>query len=243
MSSSHSTTIQQTSAPLPTGAVFLAAVFVASLVTAQVTAAKVIELSMPFSIPGAGSDLVLPGAALAIAVMFLASDCYTELYGKRAAQILVNTAFVMNFLVLALVWSTIIAPAADSSINPVEFERVLGASTNIVAGSLIAYIISQNYDVIVFHKIKAITDGRHLWLRNIISTGTSQILDTIIFVGIAFWLLPSILGLGPVLPGEVVIALIIGQYILKLGIAILDTPIVYLLIGGIRQFDSIKLAS
>src|SRR6056297_3485417 len=91
----------------------LIGLFVTALVTAQVTASKVLAFELPLSLPVTGAQLALPGAALAYALTFLASDCYTELYGRRAAQVLVNAAFTMNFLVLALVWSTILAPAAD----------------------------------------------------------------------------------------------------------------------------------
>ena len=222
----------------PVGAVVLAAVFVASLATAQLTAAKVLAFELPFALPLAGAELALPGAALAYALTFLASVCYTELYGKRAAQVLVNVAFAMNFLVLALVWSTILAPAAPSSIDPAAFELVLGASTNIVAGSLLAYVVSQNYDVIVFHAIKERTGGEYLWLRNVVSTGTSQLLDTVIFVGIAFWAMPTFVGIGPQLPGAVVVSLMVGQYLLKLAIAVLDTPFVYLITGAVRRSEA-----
>ena len=222
----------------PPGAIALAGVFVAALATAQLTAAKVLAFELPFALPLTGSELALPGAALAIAVMFFASDCYAELYGKGAAQVLVNVAFVMNFLVLALVWSTILAPAAQSSIDPDTFELVLGASTNIVAGSLIAYLVSQNLDIVVFHGIKEATDGELLWLRNIASTATSQFVDTVLFVSIAFWIVPQAVGIGPKLPGAVVVSLVVGQYLLKLLIAVLDTPFVYLVTGAIRRSEA-----
>ena len=222
----------------PPGAIALAGVFVAALATAQLTAAKVLAFELPFALPLTGSELALPGAALAIAVMFFASDCYAELYGKGAAQVLVNVAFVMNFLVLALVWSTILAPAAQSSIDPDTFELVLGASTNIVAGSLIAYLVSQNLDVVVFHGIKEATDGELLWLRNIASTAPSQFVDTVLFVSIAFWIVPQAVGIGPKLPGAVVVSLVVGQYLLKLLIAVLDTPFVYLVTGAIRRSEA-----
>ena len=108
--------------PTPTIAqVTLVGVFVTGLVTAQLTAAKVLAFSLPLSLPLTGSELVLPGAALAYAVTFLASDCYTELYGKRAAQVVVNVAFSMNFLVLVLVWSTAAAPVfAGSPVDAVK---------------------------------------------------------------------------------------------------------------------------
>jgi uncharacterized integral membrane protein (TIGR00697 family) len=234
MSSPHQTAERPTP---PTGAIVLAAIFVASLATAQLTAAKVLAFESPVAIPLAGSELALPGAALAYAVTFLASDCYTELYGRRAAQVLVNAAFAMNFLVLALVWSTILAPAQDPAFAG-RFAEVLGASTNIVAGSLLAYVVSQNYDVVVFDAIRKRTDGEHLWLRNIASTGTSQLIDTVIFVGVAFWAIPTVAGIGPQLSEGIVVSLMVGQYLLKLLIAVLDTPFVYLITGAVRRSES-----
>jgi len=211
---------------------------VTALVTAQVTAAKVLAFGLPFPLPVTGDALVLPGAALAYALTFFASDCYAELYGKRPAQVVVNVGFVMNFLLLVLVWSTIAAPAARSSVDPAAFETVLGASTNIVAGSLLAYVVSQNWDVVVFHRLKDATDGEMLWLRNVASTASSQAIDTVIFVGIAFFALPRLAGMGPVLPGDVVLALVVGQYLLKLLIALVDTPFVYLVVGAVRRREA-----
>ena len=215
--------------------VALIGLFVAALVTAQLTASKVLAFGLPFAVPAAGTQLALPGAALAYALTFLASDCYTELYGRRAAQIVVNVGFVLNFVVLALVWSTIAAPAADSSVDPDAFATALGASTNVVVGSLLAYIVSQNWDVIVFHRIRAHTGPEKLWLRNIGSTASSQAIDTVIFVAVAFAVAPAVLGVGVVLPTNVILSLIVGQYLLKLAIAVLDTPIVYAIVSLVRS--------
>ncbi|RQH01302.1 queuosine precursor transporter [Natrarchaeobius oligotrophus] len=214
--------------------VALIGLFVASLVTAQLTASKVLAFDLPVALPITGRELVLPGAALAYALTFVASDCYTELYGKRAAQIVVNVAFAMNFVVLALVWSTIAAPAAEASVDPDAFATALGASTNVVLGSLLAYLVSQNWDVWLFHRIRDYTGPEKLWLRNLLSTGTSQAIDTVIFVSIAFALAPAVLGVGVVLPLEAVLALIVGQYLLKLAIAVLDTPVVYAVVTFVR---------
>ncbi|MEF8801459.1 MAG: queuosine precursor transporter [Halolamina sp.] len=229
--------------PLPVDRLLLAALFVTALVTAQLTAAKLLAFGLPFSLPSAGSALVLPGAALAYALTFFASDCYAELYGRRAAQELVNVAFAMNFVVLALVQSTIAAPAADPEFAS-TFATVLGASTNIVAGSLLAYIVSQNWDVIVFHRIREYTDGAMLWARNLGSTASSQLLDTVIFVGTAFFVLPA-LGIGtelglPLLAsqGPSILALIVGQYVFKLGVAVLDTPFVYAVVRAARSREA-----
>jgi uncharacterized integral membrane protein (TIGR00697 family) len=230
--------MSERTAPLAVPQVALLALFVTALVTAQVTAAKILAFSLPVSLPVTGATLSLPGAALAYAVTFFASDCYAELYGKRAAQVMVNVAFAMNFVLLALVWSTILAPAAPTSIDPTQFRQVLGASTNIVIASLAAYVVSQNWDVIVFHRLREATDGERLWLRNIASTASSQLLDTVIFVTLGFLVVPELLGVGVAPPFPVIASLIVGQYLLKLLIALVDTPFVYAVVGVVRSRDT-----
>ncbi|WP_222916116.1 queuosine precursor transporter [Natrinema sp. SYSU A 869] len=219
--------------------VALIGLFVTALVTAQLTASKVLAFELPFALPITGVQLVLPGAALAYALTFLASDCYTELYGRRAGQIVVNVGFVLNFVVLALVWSTIAAPAASSSVDPAAFETALGASTNVVLGSLLAYIVSQNWDVLVFHRIREHTGSEKLWLRNIASTASSQAIDTVIFVSVAFAIAPAILGVGAVPPTNIILSLMVGQYLLKLAIAVLDTPVVYAIVSVVRSREGL----
>jgi len=170
---------QPATAGLPIPQLTLAALFVTALVTAQVTAAKVVAVGLPFSLPLTGDLITVPAAVFAYAITFFASDCYTELYGKRQAQALVNIAFLMNVVLLVLVWLAIWAPIAEvSDVGQSAFAETLGASTGVVAGSLLAYLVSQNWDVIVFHRLKGYTDGNYLWFRNILSTATSQLIDT-----------------------------------------------------------------
>ncbi|MFP4591171.1 MAG: queuosine precursor transporter [Halobacteriales archaeon] len=219
------------------GPIVLVALFVTALVTAQLTASKVLAVDIPVALPVTGDELVLPGAALAYSVTFLASDCYAELYGRRATTVMVNVAFGMNFVLLALVWSTILAPVGPGSVDPGAFRTVLGSGTNIVLASLVAYLVSQNWDVFAFHWIRQRTAGAHLWLRNIGSTATSQALDTVLFVALGFNLVPRLIGIGPVLGLDALAALIVGQYLLKLAIALADTPVVYAVVRGIRRVD------
>ncbi len=221
--------------PSETPRVALAALFVTSLVTAQLIAVKVLAVPVPGTLPVVGGAILVPAGVLAYALTFFASDCYAELYGRRPAQVMVNVGFGMNLVLLALVWLAIVAPGAPTGVDPAAFETVLGFSTNVVLGSLAAYLVSQNWDVVVFHAIGDWTDGRHLWLRNLGSTGTSQLLDTVIFVGTAFFLVPTALGIGAAVPGSVLVQLVVGQYVLKLCIALLDTPLVYAVVGYARS--------
>lgn len=221
----------------------LISLFITALVTAQLTASKVLAFSLPVGLPVTGAELILPGAALAYGLTFLASDCVTELYGRRTATVMVNIGFVMNFVLLTLVWTTILAPAAPASVDPAAFEEVLGASTNIVLGSLVAYLVSQNWDVFFFHWLRTRTAGAHLWFRNILSTATSQAIDTVIFVSLGFFIAPQVLGIGPVLPGDILLQLIVGQYILKLLIVLVDTPFVYAIVHLVRTYERPDLHS
>ena len=154
---------------------------------------------------------------------------------------LVNVAFAMNFVLLALVWSTILAPAADPQVAG-QYRAVLGAGTNIVAGSLLAYVVSQNWDVLIFHRLAELTDGSWLWLRNVGSTATSQAIDTAIFVTVAFYAAPLVLGIGEALPRPVLVQLLVGQYLLKLLIALVDTPFVYAVVGILRGRGTARVA-
>ncbi|MEF8787149.1 MAG: queuosine precursor transporter [Haloarculaceae archaeon] len=206
----------------------LVALFITALVTAQVTASKVLAFGLPFSLPLTGDAIILPGAAVAYALTFFATDCYAELYGRRPAQVLVNVGFAANFVFLGLAWLAIGLPiAANSPVPQDQFSSVIGASTGIVAGSLVAYLVSQNWDVIVFHRLREYTDGDALWLRNIVSTASSQLIDTVIFISIAFVIFQG-------MPLNVAIGLMVGQYIFKLAIALLDTPFVYAVVRFAR---------
>lgn len=215
--------------PLPLPRLGLIALFVTALITAQVTAAKVVALNIPVSLPVTGDLLLIPAAAFAYAITFFASDCYAELYGRQAAQRLVNIAFLMNFVLLGLVWLAVAAPVFQASpVGQGPFSQVLGASAGVVAGSLLAYLVSQNWDVIVFHRIRDVTGGEALWLRNIGSTATSQLIDTLIFITVAFVIFQGV-------PVEQAVGLVIGQYVIKLAIATLDTPFVYVAVGAVRN--------
>lgn len=149
---------------------------------------------------------------------FLATDILSERYGKKAAQRGVALGFfsvlVVTFLMqIALVFS----PAPSDTMQP-ALQEVFGALPRIVLASLIAYLVSQLHDVWAFQFWKE-RFPRHLWLRNIMSTIVSQLLDTLVFVAIAF--------IG-VFPGVVILQILLTTYLLKALVALLDTPCIYL---------------
>lgn len=109
------------------------------------------------------------------------------------------------------------------------YENILGMNWMFALGSLTAYLLSQSWDVWVFHKIRGHFDGnpKMRWIWNNASTMTSQIIDTIVFIGIAFGV-----GMGWAFQPEMRMALLgmfLGQYLIKFVIAALDTPFFYVM--------------
>jgi uncharacterized integral membrane protein (TIGR00697 family) len=121
-------------------------------------------------------------------------------------------------------------PAAPfSPVNDVQFQAVFGQSLWIIVGSVIAFGISQLVDVFVFWLVRHKTGGRFLWLRATGSTVVSQLIDSIVIIGIAFWL-----------PGKVktseFLLVAASNYSFKLIVALAITPLLYLGHAAIDRF-------
>jgi uncharacterized integral membrane protein (TIGR00697 family) len=192
--------------------VLLMAVFVAALVTANVLASKIIAVG----------GLFVPAGVLAYSITFAATDTICEIWGRRRSQMLVNAGFVVLLLAWGLIALAITLPPAPFYDKQGAFAAVLGSTNRIILASLIAYAVSQSFDVWIFDRMKQLFSARHLWLRNNVSTLLSQSIDTCLFITIAFY------GEYPLLP------LIVGQLSVKYVIALLDTPVVYALVYLVR---------
>lgn len=170
--------------------------------------------------------VVVPGGVLAIPWTFLVTDIVTEVYGKRAAQSLVRYGFVVMGLVLGVTIATVYLPAADFWPHQAAFATVLLGTLRITLASFGAYIVSQIHDVWAFDKWKQITQGKYLWLRNNASTIVSQALDSVLFIGLAFF---------GTMPFRAVLALMLSQWLVKVVLALLDTPFCYLGVAWARR--------
>lgn len=191
----------------------LVGLFVGGLVCAAVISSKIITLF----------GVAVPAGVLAYSVTFAVSDIVGELWGSERATDLVMAGFISLIAATLICWTAVIWPGAGFWYEQDAFSKVIGSTPRIVAASLLAYAFSQKSDVWLFHLLKRKTFGRALWLRNNVSTALSQLMDSAIFVTVAFW------GVMPV--GDI----ILGQWIIKLMIAALDTPVVYAAVGVIRR--------
>lgn len=126
--------------------------------------------------------------------IFFATDVLSENYGKEEAAKAVWMGFTVSIIVLimmslALLYQPSTNPAtADFSADVhASFATIVNFTPRFIAGSLLAYLISQRFDVWAFHKIKSITGERWLWLRNNGSTMASQAVDTTIYSLVTWW--------------------------------------------------------
>ena len=157
--------------------------------------------------------------------IFFATDILSENYGKAEANKAVRMGFSVSVIVLIMLSLAMLYLPSDrpetaaysSSIHD-AFATIVNFTPRFVFGSLLAYYVSQTFDVWAFHKIKTLTGERWLWLRNNGSTMSSQVIDTLIYSLVAWW---GIVDL------KTAIALGAAKYVFKVGIALIDTVFIY----------------
>jgi uncharacterized integral membrane protein (TIGR00697 family) len=160
--------------------------------------------------------------------IFLATDSLSEKYGKSQA----NKAVFMGFFILAasiiiMQIALLFQPNSYDTAQP-HLESIFGFYLRVAGASLVAYLVSQLLDVYIFHKIKKVLPSiKWLWIRNNVATILSQLLDTAIFVSIAF--------IGT-METSVLVSIFISTFLIKMMVAALDTPFVYL-IGKIKPLN------
>ena len=157
--------------------------------------------------------------------IFFATDVLSENYGRDAANKAVRMGFAVSVIVLvmlsiALLYQPSSKPeTADFSASiHAAFATIVDFTPRFIFGSLLAYFISQHFDVWAFHKIKSLTGERWLWLRNNGSTLSSQVVDTTIYSLVAWW---GIVDLRTALE------LGAAKYVFKIVIAAIDTVFIY----------------
>jgi len=193
--------------------VYLVAMMAGLLVISNVIVAKMVWMF----------GIFIPVAFWTYAAVFLMTDTINEVYGKRIADRAVIAGFVTQLAVLFAVVTAIYWRPAPFWHNQEAFVTILGVMPRIVLASMTAYLLSQFHDNYMFRFWRLQTSGKHLWLRNNLSTVQSQFVDSMIFFSIAFY------GVFPLFPT------IIYYWLLKSMIAMFDTPFVYLLSRWARK--------
>ena len=192
--------------------IIMAGIFITNAVVAELIGGKLIQIG-PFIM----SIGIIPSP-----VVFLTTDLINEYYGKdgvRRLSIITASLIAYAFIILFV---AIKVPAAVgiSTVSDEQFYAVFGQSLWIIVASIIAFLVSQFVDVFIFWLLRDKTGSRMIWLRSTGSTAISQLIDTFIVLGIAFWL-----------PGKMTTAIFLNaaltNYTFKLLIAVVLTPLIY----------------
>jgi len=245
--------------------------FIASLILANLMGAKIIEIRLPEILALPLNIIFFPLISLlnvpigwlnleplhshffdvvqvsvgifVFPITFLATDMVSEVGGKREANRLVYLGCAVLVLVMVFTAFAVRMTPAERSIDDGAYSMIFGSGLRITFASLLAFSLSQLHDVSAFHYWKRATNGRFLWLRNNLSTTVSQLIDSCIFMFVAFY------HLTPKFTVTFLISLIIPYWVFKVLFAILDTPFCYLgvkwLKGDLRSVsdDCVNLAT
>lgn len=196
--------------------------FVTSMILANIIGIKIINI---------GPINTSMGVWL-VPLTFLITDILAEVKGKKFINSLIwSTTFVLIFSYLFIKISIIIPPAERFAETNPAFVTVFTSSVRMFIASIIAFTLSQFHDIWAFEFWKAKTKGRFLWLRNNASTIVSQFIDTVVFMFIAFY------HMTPKFDATFIWQLILPYYILKIILALVDTPFVYLGVNWLRKKD------
>jgi len=192
---------------MPFDTILIVSLYIACELIANTTAGK------PVTLPG---GITVPAAVFIYALTFTLIDLVNDRLGKQGARYVVYAAFLANLLLAAYIQFAIWLPPAPFYGEDAQtaFAGVLGSTWRIVAASLIAYLVSTLIDVQVFAWWRERV-GRYRWARVLLSNSVSTLIDSAVFITIAF------LGVMPVLP------LIAGQYAVKMVVTLVSIPLIY----------------
>jgi|TARA_B100002003_G_C14104389_1_gene531193 uncharacterized integral membrane protein (TIGR00697 family) len=197
----------------------LLGVFVTALILGNLLGSKVTTIF----------GIVTSVGIFAYPITFLVTDIVEEVRGRKATKVFIYAGFVALILSIILVWIGINMPPASFYENNVAYKTVFSNSIRILIASIVAFLIAQSHDIWAFNFWKKKTHKKHLWLRNNLSTISSQFIDTVIFTFIAFY---------QVTPGFTLlrmVQMIIPYWLLKVGFAVVDTPLVYLGVKWLKK--------
>lgn len=228
----------------------LSVFFVSNAFLAELTGAKIFsvgDLLAPLSGSGSAPPQWLSSMNMSIGVLiwplvFITSDIMNEYFGREGVRkISFITAILIAYALVFLILANALPPAAfwleNNQTTPdgqpfninFAYQKVLGQGVNIIIGSIAAFLVSQLTDAYTFQFIKKITQHRHLWLRATGSTVISQVIDSFLIIYVAFYLLGN-WSIKEVLQVATL------QYFYKVGLAILLTPVIYVMHWAIDRY-------
>ena len=198
------------------------ALFVAVLLISNLASTKIVSLWM----------FTFDGGTILFPLSYIFGDVLTEVYGYQRSRKVIWTGFGAALLMSLVLWVVQEMPPATDWGNQQAYESLLGFVPRIVLASLVAYFGGAFSNAFLMSKLKIRTKGKFLWVRTIGSTLVGEGIDTAIFCMVAFY---------GVLPNELLISIIISNYIFKSGVEILFTPFTYAIIGFLKKREQVDV--
>ena len=207
---------------------FLGSIFITALVVSNLIFQKFFSW-YPFNFEILGIKLFeLSVGVLPYPITFLITDIISEIFGKRKANQVVFMGILASIFSIGLLLLGDVLPASSTSpIDDKTFNLVFSASPLAVLASMSAYLIAQFLDIRIYHFWKQLTKGKYLWLRNNFSTFSSQIIDSTTVI--------ALLCIFDILAWDLFLGLVLSSITFKILVAVIDTPLLYLLVGLIRK--------
>lgn len=174
--------------------------------------------------------MVLPAGAILFPIAYLFSDVLTEVYGYKRTRLVIWIGFACNLIMAAIFMMVIALPYPSFWQNQNAYATVLGMTPRLVAASLIAYWVGEFSNSTILSVMKKLTGGRILWARTICSTVVGQGVDTLVFITGSFYNLVSV---------DVLIQMVVVQYVFKVAYEVVATPLTYLIVGRIKKVEKI----
>jgi len=188
----------------------LIGLYVTFVLVAQVLAVKISVFDLGFN------TFFGPSGVLVFSITYLLTDIVNEKFGRKETQKMILIAFVSQIAMVFFFWLGVKFPPAPFWTIQGTWEQIFNLVPRITIASWIAFMITENFDAYVYSWFKKLTKGRYLWTRNAFSSIPALLLDSLIFIPIAF------LGAMPILP------LIIGQTAIKWLVGLVNIPFMYL---------------
>ncbi len=185
------------------------ALYVTLVLISNLVASKIVGFDVGFA------TFFAPAATLLFSVTFLLTDIVSEKFGRSATQRMIFIATLSQIAFLVFSYIALHSTPAPFFAGQAAFETVFSAVPRIAAAGLITFLISESLDAYLYQWFRLKTHGRHLWMRNAFSSIPAMLLDSALFVTLAFY------GTTPILP------LIIGLTVVKWIVAVVDIPFMY----------------
>lgn len=190
--------------------------FVSVLLISNIASTKIVDLKY----------FVFDAGTLLFPFSYIFGDILTEVYGYKRSRSVIWLGFFMALLMSVVFIIVGKLPPAVGWDNQAAYDAILGLTPRIVVASLIAYFFGEFSNSFVLAKMKILTKGRWLWTRTIGSTVIGELVDSVLFILIAF--------LG-ILPNSLLITLIVSNYLFKTAVEVLFTPITYKVVRFLKQ--------